>query len=147
MLASEVQLLQHAALFKRLPVARLKLLAFAGERMVYQPGELIFRCGDPSDAAYFIFEGEVEATIPGSDEDVLIAQFGANEMIGEVGVFTGNPRAASALAKVTTTVLRIPGQVFIDLIRDCPDCAMGVTTFLAELVERMVDRFDRVPQQ
>lgn len=146
MLEGEVQVLQQAALFKRLPPARLKLLAFAGESMVYEAGEMIFRIGDASDAAYFIFEGEVEATVPGDEEDVLVARFGANELVGEVGIFTGHPRGASVIARSTTRVLRIPAQIFNDLIRDCPACAIGVTTFLAELVERMVERMGKLPQ-
>ena len=140
MLTSDVQLLQQAALFRSLPLARLKLLAFAGEKLSYQTGETIFKIGEVSDATYVIFEGEVEALIAGPDEDIAVARLGPCDIVGEVGVFTANPRAVTVIAKTATTALRIPAQIFCDLVRDCPECAMGVTKFFAELVERMIDR-------
>lgn len=141
MLTREVALLQHTPLFSKLPLARLKLLAYAGEEMMYEAGEFLFRCGETSDAAFVILEGEVEASVPDPEEDVVIGHFGPRDLIGEVGVFTGNKRTVTMRAKVPTTVLRVPAQVITELVRDCPACAASITAFMAETVERLIDRF------
>ena len=140
MLTKEVEVLQKAPLFRKLPAGRIKLLAYAGELVTCEAGDYLFRHGDPSDAAYTIFDGDVEATIPGPEEDVVVGQFGAGDVVGEVGVFTGNPRSLSIRARTRTNVLRIPAEVLTDLIHDCPACAASITAFMAGLVERLIDR-------
>lgn len=140
MLTREVEVLQKAPLFRKLPPGRIKLLAYAGELMTYEAGEYLFRHGEASDAAYTIFDGEVEAMTADPEEDVVVGHFGAGDVVGEVGVFTGNVRSVSVRARTQTTALRIPSEVLTDLIRDCPACAASITAFMAELVERLIDR-------
>lgn len=140
MLTRDVELLQQTPLFNRLPVQRLKLLAYGGQKLTYKAGDCLFRFGDASDAAFVILTGEVEATVPGPEEDTIIGHFGPLELIGEIGIFTGNVRSVTMRAKSTATVLRIPGHLLTELVHDCPACATSITTFMAEVVERLVNR-------
>lgn len=69
-------------------------------QLAFQPGEVIFRQGYPSDNAYIIESGVVEIykENPGGSEE-HIADLSAGQMFGEYGVLDDAPRSASARAK------------------------------------------------
>lgn len=138
MLASEVQTLQRIAMFRDVEPAKLKLLAFTGERITYQPGEKIFEEGEASDAVYAIVDGQVEITRLDGGKIVQVGSLGAGSIVGEIGVMCDHDRSVTAVAKAKTCALRMPRQVFIDMMRESPQFALAVTRWLANLTERMV---------
>ncbi|MGH6620424.1 MAG: cyclic nucleotide-binding domain-containing protein, partial [Alphaproteobacteria bacterium] len=66
-LQEEVHLLRRVPLFSRIDPARLKLLAFTSDRLVFAPDDVLFEQGQAGDAAYLILSGsaEVEIDTPG----------------------------------------------------------------------------------
>lgn len=138
MLASEVKTLQRIAMFRDVEPAKLKLLAFTGERMTYQPGEKIFEEGDASDAVYAIVDGQVEVTRVDGGKIVPVGTLGSGSIVGEIGVMCDHDRIVTAMAKTRTCALRMPRQVFIDLMRESPQFALAVNRWLANLTEQMV---------
>ncbi|MGH6810233.1 MAG: cyclic nucleotide-binding protein, partial [Ensifer adhaerens] len=54
LLKDEVEMLRRITLFSGLPPAKLKLLAFTSDRVMYSAGEALFYQGDIGDAAYVI---------------------------------------------------------------------------------------------
>ena len=67
----------------------------------YRSGDVIFREGEPSDAAYLIISGEVRI-VKGleSDASKTIATVRAGEYVGEMGAIDDQPRSASAVANL-----------------------------------------------
>lgn len=59
-LDQDVEMLRTIPLFSGLPTGRLKLIAFTGEIVRFEPGEVIVQQGKPADAVYVIAEGEAE---------------------------------------------------------------------------------------
>lgn len=66
-----------------LPPAHLRLLADHAMRMHYDPGELIFREGDPANRFYLIEQGKVALEACERDKPlVLIQTIGAGDVLG-----------------------------------------------------------------
>ena len=56
----EVNLLRKIPLFAKIDPAKLKLLAFASERLTFAPDQALFEQGDTGDAAYIVIDGEAD---------------------------------------------------------------------------------------
>ncbi len=102
-----------------------------GER-TYGRNELIFREGDASDAVYVVMSGRVELSKMGADGPVFLAMLGPAEMFGEMGLFDGGPRSASARASEKTRVKVIPKEEFKNWLQDEPGAAVRVVGMLVE---------------
>ena len=91
-LREEVELLQRIPLFANVEASKLKLLAFTSERIAFESGHVLFRQGDPGDAAYIIIEGEAEVLVNGASGPIQVAVLGRNEIVGD-GARAGIARA------------------------------------------------------
>jgi CRP-like cAMP-binding protein len=53
----------------------------------FRDGEVIFREGDASQAAYVLLRGKVDLIKMGGEGDGALATLSAGEMFGEMGIF------------------------------------------------------------
>ena len=53
----EVEILRNIPMFAKIEPAKLKLMAFASERITFKPGQTLFQQGDAGDAAFIVIEG------------------------------------------------------------------------------------------
>jgi CRP/FNR family cyclic AMP-dependent transcriptional regulator len=134
-LREEVDLLQRIPLFANVEASKLKLLAFTSERIAFEAGHVLFRQGDPGDAAYIVIEGEAEVLVDGLTEPVLIAVLGRNALIGETAILCDVPRTATIKARQRLVCLRISKELFVRLINEFPQIAVAVVRELASRVE------------
>src|SRR5579863_8532371 len=74
--------LRAIKVFADLPEAQLEWFIGQAEEVWGEPGELMFREGDPADHMYVFFEGELQGRIerPGGDVRILLA--GAGDVTG-----------------------------------------------------------------
>lgn len=131
MLANEVERLRQIPIFASIPPAKLKLLAFACERMIYRPGQILCRQGEPGDAAFVILSGTADIIAPSSGGEVVVAQVEENAIVGEIAVLCGAPRTATVRAASPVEVLRIDKEQFLTLVHDFPEVAAEVMRLLA----------------
>jgi len=137
-LQEELEAIKRIPLFSKVDGARLKLLAFASDRLEFADGQFFFHSGDQCDGAYVILEGAAE--VLAGEADALVAKLGPNDLIGEIGMICNKPRTASVRALGTVTALRIPTDVFMPMLTEFPAMAMEVAIELAH-------RLDRTTQQ
>lgn len=136
-LERDIEMLRTIPLFAGLPTARLKLIAYTGEVVRFEPGEVIVQQGDPADAVYIIEEGEAEAFLTDTaGQTVRLGALSPHTFFGEIAVLCGSRRTATVRAKDRVVTLKIPAKVFLDLVRQSPDIALQVMTVLAQMVER-----------
>lgn len=97
----------------------------------YKPGDLIFREGEPSDAAYLIVSGEVKI-VKGHETDHPreLAVVRAGEYVGEMGAVDNLPRSASAVAQGAVVCAPVTPEEFMDLLRRNPDEAIALLRVL-----------------
>ena len=86
-------------------------------------GEVLFRQGEASDCAWLIESGSIELERePAAGEGggrVTHGVFGPGELLGELGLLEGAPRAATATAQGDTVLLAIDHEQFIERLDKC----------------------------
>ena len=86
-------------------------------------GEVLFRQGESSDCAWLIESGAIELVrepAPGETGGrVAHGTFGPGELIGELGLLEGAPRAATATARGDTVLLAIDHDQFVERLDKC----------------------------
>ena len=133
-LKEEVELLRRIPMFARVEPAKLKLLAFASERLTFAPSQELFHQGDMADAAYIIVDGDAEVILETAKGPIRVAQMTRNDLIGEIGILCDVPRTATVKASSNLTTLRISKDLFFSMVTDFP--AMGVE-IMRELAHRL----------
>jgi CRP/FNR family cyclic AMP-dependent transcriptional regulator len=132
-LHAECQTLQQVPMFRGIPPAKLKLLAFAAERVCCEKREIVFAEGDASGAVYIVVEGAVDVLHDG----VRLARLGCGAIFGELGVLCGRPRTHTVEAATDSSLLRIERDVFFDLLEQIPQLAVALSRELGQRLDRM----------
>lgn len=135
-IAAEVECLKTVPLFNGLDPRRLKLIAFTSDRMSYDPGAVLFRQGDDSDAAFVILDGAADVVIDTPAGPIKVATLGANSLVGEMGVMTNQPRSATVIADTALTTLRMPKEMFMSLVTEFSQVGLAIIRELASRVEQ-----------
>ena len=135
-LQDEVDLLRSIPMLANLPANKLKLLAFASDRISFSKGDVLFEQGDSADSAYIVITGEADVLVSfGSDQNFnKVAALGPNSFVGDMAILCDIPRTATVRANQDTEVLRIRQEHLIELINESTDLAMSV---LKEIVQRL----------
>lgn len=132
----EVELLRNIPLFAKIEPAKLKLLAFTSERLIYQPDQVLCRQGDVGDAAYIIIDGEAAVRIATASGDIEVARLGRGDVVGEIAILCDVPRTATVTATERVTALKITKELFFRLINEFPQIAIEIMRELAARLER-----------
>jgi len=135
-LNEEVDLLRNIPLFAKLEPSKLKLLAFASERVIFPEGQELFHQGDPGDSAYVILKGEADVIIATPTGDITVARLGKNDIIGEIAILCDVPRTATLRAVGELTTLAISKELFFRMVSEFPQMAIEIMRELAQRLER-----------
>lgn len=136
---------EEAAFLKKIPMfadiepAKLKLLAFTSEQVVFQAGETLFRQSEPGDAAYLIIEGAVEIIADTPAGSFILNRIERNEVVGETAILCNSPRTATVRAATPLTTLRISRDQFFELINEFPTMAVAIMQVLAQRLVHTTD--------
>ena len=75
-----------------------------------QEGEILFRDGEPGNAAFIVESGCVGIFKLVDGEEVELATLSPGELFGEMAIIDGSRRMANAVAKEETVVVEIPAK-------------------------------------
>lgn len=132
-------LLKRVSIFDSLPVDRLRVLAGACTERLYTRDSVIFRKGAPGDELYIVVEGEVNVGLfdlesengdaineagNGSGAFTRLATYTAGGVFGEMTLFHGGKRSATAVAATDVIMLALRGGVLTALLHQYPDIAV-----------------------
>lgn len=127
-------------MLRDIEISKLKLMAFAGQRIHYQKGEVLFDQGGSSDAVFIILDGEVDVLRVTDAGEVPLARLGVTELIGEMGVLCDKPRTAKIAAHSDVQALRIDKMTFLHIVQQVPALSMAIIRELSDRLERANDR-------
>jgi CRP-like cAMP-binding protein len=145
-LKEEIQLLREIPLFAEIAESKLKLIAFASERLHYSPGEVAIQEGDHTDSIYVIISGQAEVVIKTEHGPLTVAVIGKHGIFGEIGVLCEVPRTATVQAHSDMEVLRIEKTFFLQLLRDFPAVSRVIMTELGLRLARALQFISKVPK-
>jgi CRP-like cAMP-binding protein len=134
-LQEEVELLRRIPLFAKVEPPKLKLLAFASERVTFEAGQELFHQGDMPDAAYIIIDGSADVMLDTQRGRVTVATIGRNELVGEIGIICDVPRTATVLARSRLVTLKVNKDLLLRMITDFPAMAIEIMRVLAHRLE------------
>ncbi|WP_119460573.1 cyclic nucleotide-binding domain-containing protein [Rhodospirillaceae bacterium SYSU D60014] len=143
-LNEEVELLRRIPMFAKIDPPKLKLLAFASERLTFEADQELFRQGDMADAAYIIIDGTAEVLIDTPRGPLQVATLGINDFVGEIGIICDVPRTATVRATTRLTTLRITKDLFFRMITDFPAMAVEIMRVLAHRLEHTTQQLREV---
>jgi len=101
-----------------------------------EAGETLIRQGDVADHVFVIIDGHAEAFVDGHK----VGDVPRDEIFGAMAIFTGEPRNATVIARVPSTVMLIPGDQFLSMTRTNPKIAHS-------LIESMARRIGQLNRQ
>jgi CRP-like cAMP-binding protein len=134
-LQEEVDLLRRIPLFAKVEPPKLKLLAFASERVTFEAGQELFHQGDMPDAAYIIIDGTADVVLDTERGRVAVATIGRNELVGEIGIICDVPRTATIEAKTRLVTLKVSKDLLLRMITDFPSMAIEIMRVMAHRLE------------
>lgn len=100
-------------------------------------GATLFREGDPADALYAVTHGRL-AVLRRDDEgnDIVLAEIGPGETVGEMAMVTGEPRSATVVALRDTTLGRLAKPAFEALLERHPRAMLSLTRLMVTRLRR-----------
>ncbi len=146
-LNEEVEMLRKIPLFAAIDPAKLKLLAFASDRKIYNAGQDLFKQGDPGDAAFVIVNGDADIIVTADNKEVVVATVTKNEIIGEISILCEVPRTATVRAKDKLEVLTIKKEHFIGLLTQVPTLGVEVMRELASRLQKTTTELSEARQE
>jgi CRP-like cAMP-binding protein len=125
----KIEQLRELAVFRHCTGHELERIARAADRMHVDAGRVLCREGQHGREVFAIIDGEVEVTAGGRH----VGTVGPGELLGEVGVFSGRPRMATAVAATPVSAF----VVHISLLEVLVESPVVVRSLVRTLIERL----------
>ena len=110
-----VQIVQKIQIFKGLTAEQIRRILASCSHKIYQVGELVCRSNTPSNEMYILIAGELAVV---TVEGIRVATISPVTTVGEMGVFTGQPRSATVEAIRKSNVFSIRKMQLEQMLRD-----------------------------
>ena len=124
--------------FESLPPAALADLAACASERVYARHELVLLEGEPARAVYFVRSGQVRAyKLSPEGRQQVLDRLGPGQSFNVVPILDGEPNPASVEAVNEATVVALPREAFLEVLRRHPGVAQAVLADLAGRVRRL----------
>lgn len=142
-MAADAALLADLPLFAALGPEELELLAQAVDLRCLQPGEALFKAGDPGEAMYIVISGEIEiSVVDRAGQKIVLTGRHRGDVFGELAMLDEGNRTATATAIIPTELLELDRADLLLLVTQKPEAAlhllgaMGAMTRKADLLLR-----------
>ncbi len=116
--------LAECPLFVDLAGFALDTLASCAECVTVRGGEVLFAVGEQPAALYLVAAGRLRAILPNGQ---IAGDIGRLEPIGEIGVFSGEPRAATVVALRDSLLYRFSREAYQAFVLDHPSALFAIS--------------------
>jgi len=131
---SREDLLGNIALFESLTDDDLAVLSQRLTAIDYKPGDIIFNQGEDGESLFIVETGAVEISYGEGKAKVCLATLFPGQYFGELSLFDGAPRSATATAIKESNLIRLDRADMVDFVDKNPAAALRI---IAEMSERM----------
>lgn len=131
--AADIDFLSHVSLFSALSGENLRKFAGVWTPVSRDVGQILFKKGEPSDAMYVLRSGKIAITVWTEDnQELLLTVLAEGDFFGELGLFDGSPRTASAKIIEKAEFLEIKRDDFLNFLRGNPDVCIALAGAIAQ---------------
>ena len=141
---SRAELLSNIALFESLTEDDLIALSQRVETVDYEQGGIIFQQGEEGSSLFVIEEGAVEISYGEGRARVVLATLFTGQYFGELSLFDGSPRSATASAAKRSRLIRLDRDDLVDFVNKNPNAALRI---IAEMSDRLRQTNELMSQQ
>lgn len=116
----------------------------------YTDREVIFRQGELGNCMYVILEGQVEVYLEKDGGEVSLRLCQVGDFLGEMAVFSGEVRSASARALGRVRMLTVDKKSFLRRIHEDPTIAFRLVEGLIQRIRELnedINNLNRVVQE
>lgn len=104
-------------------------------------GEILFREGEPGDALYIVLCGRLRVVAKGDGTlEKVLGEVGMGESVGEMALFTDEPRSATVYAIRDSELVKISQPVFEQITMHYPQLTMSITKILIGRLRKNINR-------
>jgi hypothetical protein len=138
-----VILLKRVSIFRDVSVQHLKALATVCEEQLFRRGDVIFHRGDPGGTLYIVVQGKVNIGIEpqnAAESFTLLAVQEASSFFGEMTLFNGGERTASAIAATDVLMLSLTNKAIVVLMRQYPEISIELLEVLSRHLQNATNR-------
>lgn len=109
-----------------------------GHKTNLEAGEYLFRQGDSKNDLYVVLSGRLRAINESKNGITILGDIAEGEPVGELALFTDEPRMAAVLAIRKSVVLKISKSEYHALVAKNPHFASALTKFVIKRMRRNV---------
>lgn len=128
----------HADLLNGLSEADAGAVCALGTRLDLAPGAVLFRLGDPAEAAYLIERGRIALTLPmrvgGQAQDVVVEERDEGQTLGWSALIPPHLFTLSATAPLATRVLALRRVALMEFCAASPRVGYALALNVAAIV-------------
>jgi len=107
-------------------------LAASARTRRYARGQIIFHRDDPGDSLHIIVNGAVRIMLPSPEgEEMTLARLGPGDFFGDLCLFDGGPRSATAIAVEATETTVVERHRFVQWLQSHPGAAIAILAAVA----------------
>jgi len=128
------ELLANVPLFESLTDDDVDALAARVQTVDYEAGQVIFNQGDEGSALFIVEDGAVEISYGEGKTKIVLASLFPGQYFGELSLFDGAPRSATATAVKRSHLIRLDRADLVDFVNGSPAAALRI---IGEMSERL----------
>jgi CRP/FNR family cyclic AMP-dependent transcriptional regulator len=129
-----VRLLERVPLFDGLTPAEVEELAKVAVPRSYEAGQVVFREGDQGDTCFVVKSGAIKISREHGGRTIALAELRGGDMFGELSMFGGEVRSATAAALEDTTAIALLAGDVRRLLAGNPEIALKMLETMANRV-------------
>lgn len=115
------------------------------KQITFQPGDFLFKEGDPANSFYIIEEGIVDVFISVKNQATAykVTTLSKSETLGELAIINQAPRNASAQAVTQVTATEITAEDYTKLLGELPQWSISFIQGLAKRIQTTNNRLSQ----
>jgi small-conductance mechanosensitive channel/CRP-like cAMP-binding protein len=126
-----VDALSRVDVFRALDGEKIDRLARRMRMIIYGPGEVVLRQGDPGDSLYVVRSGSVAVQLGAQGARRDVATLSAGQFFGEMSLMTGESRSATVVAKSDCECYIVDKEAFQEILDERPELAGIISDILS----------------
>lgn len=104
--------------------------------LTYETGDFLFKQGDTDNSLFLVLAGRLRVLHQEGNSTKILGDVSAGEPVGELALFTKEPRSASVVALRKSFVLQLKETDYLTLVEKFPSLAHKITHFIITRLRR-----------
>jgi small-conductance mechanosensitive channel/CRP-like cAMP-binding protein len=129
--ARRLDALSRVDVFRALDAGKIDRLSRRMRMIIYGPGEVVLRQGDPGDSLYVVRSGSVAMQVGTDGARREVATLTTGQFFGEMSLMTGETRSATVVAKSDCECYIVDKEAFQEVLEERPELAGVISEILA----------------